>query len=120
MESKTKSIFSKLPFDLIKEVLLFDSHFVQRRNKTLVLIDKIPKNDYRYQLCANIPKIKGVGSGSDSCFSVTIWKQDKIYFLHYYLRPSLIWEYNFVVYSREQHTKRMNSVPYSLICIPRY
>lgn len=40
-------IFSKLPTDVIKYILLFDEHFIIRKGK---IIDIIPKSDYRYQL----------------------------------------------------------------------
>jgi hypothetical protein len=42
-----KLIFSKLPDDIIKYILLFDKHFILRRGK---LITIIPKTDYRYNL----------------------------------------------------------------------
>lgn len=115
-ETKCKSIFSNLSFDLIREILLYNYHFVIRRNK-LVFIDKISKQDFRYNILDTIPKIQKFGP---DIFSITIWKEDKKYVLRYFLRPSLVWEYSFVVHSKDQHTNMMDSVPYSMMCIPRY
>jgi hypothetical protein len=119
MDSEPKSIFSELSFDLIREILLYNSYFVIRRNKQLVFIDKILKEDFRYLLLNSIPKIQKFGLDPD-ILSVTIWKHDKKYVLRHFLRPSLIWEYSFVVYSKDPHSNMMDSVPYSMICIPRY
>jgi hypothetical protein len=116
-KSKSKSLFSLLPFDIIREILLFDSHFVIRPNQKIVCIHKISKKDSRYQLIANIPKINELGPG---CFSLTIKKENKIYIHRYYLRPSQLWEYSFTVFSKDTHTNMMDTVPYSLMCIPRY
>jgi hypothetical protein len=49
------SIFSKLPFDLIRYILLFNYHFILRKNK-IICINSILKNDYRYELLSNIEK----------------------------------------------------------------
>jgi hypothetical protein len=40
-------IFSQLPLDIIKYILIFDEHFIIRNGK---LISIIQKNDYRYDL----------------------------------------------------------------------
>ena len=42
-----KHIFRKLPFDIIKYILLYDEHFIMRRGE---IISIIPKTDYRYNL----------------------------------------------------------------------
>jgi hypothetical protein len=39
--------FSKLPFDIIKYILLYDEHFIMRKGE---IISIIPKTDYRYNL----------------------------------------------------------------------
>lgn len=40
-------IFSKLPIDLVKNILLFDDHFIMRKGN---IVSIIPKNDNRYSL----------------------------------------------------------------------
>ena len=40
-------IFCKLPYDLIKHVLLYDEHFIMRKGN---IISIIPKKDNRYKL----------------------------------------------------------------------
>ena len=42
-----KHIFHKLPFDIIKCILLYDEHFIMRKGE---IISIIPKTDYRYNL----------------------------------------------------------------------
>ena len=39
--------FCKLPFDIIKYILLYDEHFIIRKGE---IISIIPKTDYRYIL----------------------------------------------------------------------
>ena len=39
--------FCKLPFDIIKYILLYDEHFIMRKGE---IISIIPKTDYRYVL----------------------------------------------------------------------
>lgn len=42
-------LFSLLPFDIIREILLYDQHFVIRKhNNRLICINKIPKIDKRF------------------------------------------------------------------------
>ena len=53
----SKFIFNKLPFDIIKEILLYNYFFIKRNNK-IICINKIPQNDLRYYLCNKIDKIK--------------------------------------------------------------
>jgi hypothetical protein len=40
-------IFSKLPTDIIKNILLYDEHFIMRKGN---IVSIIPKRDYRYEL----------------------------------------------------------------------
>jgi hypothetical protein len=42
-----KFIFSHLPNDIIKHILLYDEHFIMRKGN---IISIIPKTDYRYNL----------------------------------------------------------------------
>ena len=118
MNSKSsKSLFSKLPFDLIREILLFDNHFVLRPNKRLVFIDKIPKNDFRFNLYNSVPKVEELGPNS---YRVIISFPNKKCILRHYLRPSHIWEYSFVLYGKDAHSNILNIIPDSMIYIPRY
>lgn len=40
-------LFSKLPLDIIKNILLFDKHFIIRKNE---IVGIIPKDDKRYSI----------------------------------------------------------------------
>jgi hypothetical protein len=104
----SKSLFSKLPFDIIREILLFDIHFVLRNNNTLIFINKIPKSDFRFKLYDNISKIYSLAS---NIWFVSIGKNNK-YILQHSLRPTtLIWEYNLLVFSKDPHTNIICSIP---------
>lgn len=116
MSSNNNSIFSLLPFDLIKEILLFDCRFVLRNKKTIVWINKIDKKDSRYTILQTIPKIFEISRNS---WSVILGKEKK-YILKHYLRPSLIWEYSYVIFSKDPHTNMMCNIPDSIIYIPLY
>jgi hypothetical protein len=120
--SASSSLFSKLPFDIIKEILLYDTHFVWRNDKynkkIIVCIHRIPKDDYRFQLFDNVPKVYEIGTNN---WTVILETNDhKKYVMGHYLRPSMIWEYRFVVYSKDPHTNMMCSIPDAMICIPLF
>jgi hypothetical protein len=115
--SLTESLYSKLPFDIIREILLYDERFVIRKKENyLVCINKISKLDERYLLLSKIPKIYQLASNSWS----VILGINKRYILKHYLRPSNIWEYNFVTFSKDPNTNSMCSIPDSMICIPLF
>ena len=108
------TIFQKLPFDIIREILLYDNHYIARKikNKTnLVYIDKINKNDKRFLLYDKIPKI------SLAYCSVTLYTLNKKFIIHHFLHtnPNLIWEYSFITYSKDPHTNIFNYMPDSVI-----
>jgi hypothetical protein len=50
-------LFSNLPMDLIKNILTFNANFVIRRGE-IMSIKKIPKDDPRYCMLMQKPKIK--------------------------------------------------------------
>lgn len=110
------TIFSTLPFELIREILLYDSHFIIRKKKHLICINKISKHDFRFQLLSYIPKIYELSHNS---WRVILGK-DKKYIIGHYLRPSNIWEYSFIIYSKDPHTNMMDNIPDSIICIPLF
>ena len=94
-------LFHKLPFDIIREILLYNEHFVIRKqNNRLICISKIPKIDKRFFLYDTVPKIYKT---SDNSWSVILGK-DKRLVLCRSLKPSLAWEYSFTVFSKDQHT----------------
>jgi hypothetical protein len=111
------SLFSKLPFDIIREILLYDERFVVRKNQNrLVCINKISKLDERFLLLANIPKVYQLAPNS---WSVILGKNKK-YVIKHFLRPSNIWEYSFVTFSTDPHSNMMCTIPDSMICIPLF
>lgn len=113
----TKSLFSELPFDIIREILLYDRRFVMRKTQNrLVCINKISKLDERFLLLSKIPKIYQLAPNSWSVILGT----NKRFVLKHYLRPSNIWEYSFVTFSKDPHTNMMCSIPDSMIYIPLF
>lgn len=120
--SESLSLFSKLPFELIREILLYDKHFVWRNDKynkkRIMCIDKIPRDDYRFFLYGNVPKVYELAPNSWSV--ILECENKKKYIIRHYLRPSSIWEYSFVIFSKDPHTNMMCTIPDSMICIPLY
>ena len=113
----TKPLFSKLPFDIIREILLYDQHFVVRKqDNSLVYINKIPKIDKRFFLYDNICKIKEI---HNKWFVVLVGKNKKFIICHT-LTISHIWDYSFLTFSKDPHTNMISSIPDSVIEIPLY
>jgi len=111
-------IFRNLPFDLIREILLFDKRFVIRKpHNNLICIIKIPKKDIdNYSsLFKNIFKITEFSSNS---LSVFFFRKNKKFIIQYYLRPNLVWEYRFLTFTKDPHTNIINNIPDSVIYIP--
>jgi len=114
---QTNSLFALLPFEIIREILLYDNRFVIRKkhnSSTLIWINKIVNLDKRCLLLETIPKIYELSTNS---WSVILGKYKK-FVLGHYLRPSNIWEYRFVTFSVDQHTNMMCSIPDSSIYTP--
>lgn len=61
-------MFENLPWDIKREILLFDSRFILR-NKNVVWINSIPRNDQRYLLLSKIPRMYSM---SDNTWSVIL------------------------------------------------
>lgn len=111
----TNSLFFNLPFDIIREILLYNDHFVIRKQyNTLVCINKIPKIDERFLLYATVPKIYKM---SDNNWSVILGKNKK-FVIGRSLRPSLLWECSFSTFSKDPHTNMMCSIPDYVIYLP--
>jgi hypothetical protein len=111
-------IFRNLPFDLIREILIFDKRFVIRKpNNNLIFINNIPKivmNNYS-SLFKNIFKITEFTSNS---WSVSILRKNKKFIIQHYLQPNLVWEYRFLTFTKDPHTNIINNIPDSVIYIP--
>ena len=113
----TKPLFSKLPFDIIREILLYNQHFVLRKqDNSLVCINKIPKIDKRFFLYDNIGKINQI---HNKWFVVLVGKNKKFVISHT-LTISNIWDYSFLTFSKDPHTNMICCIPDSVIEIPLY
>jgi hypothetical protein len=113
----TISVFSQLPFDLIREILLYDCHFVFRKEtKRLIYIHKIPKTDSRFLLFNTVPRIY---ERSKNNWTVILGKETR-FILGHRLRPDLIWEYSFVTFRKDQHMNMMETFASSAIYLPLY
>jgi hypothetical protein len=103
-------MFEKLPWFIIQEILLFDSRFVYR-NKKLLFIDKIPRNDERYSLLSKIPRIYKMSSNSwNVILSEPITK--KRFILGYHSER----EYFFHTFTYNHQMREMNKSPDNMIC----
>ena len=99
------SLFHKLPFDIIREILLYNSHFIIRKQSNrLICINKIPKTDKRFFLFKSVPKVYELSKNSWSVILGTF----KRYVISHSLRPSLIWQYSISIFSKDQITNMMN------------
>jgi len=113
----TISIFSQLPFELIREILLYDSHFVVReQTKRLVCIQKIPRSDPRFLLFDTIPRIY---QRSVNHWTVILGTNTR-FIMGRRLRQDLIWEYSFVTFQRDPILNMMETVASSAIYQPLY
>ena len=99
-------MFEKLPWDIIQEILLFDSHFIYR-NQNLICIDKISRDDKRYFLLSKIPRIHKI---AHNIWNVVLYEPitKKRYVLGY---RNGQWEYFFHIF-----TYPWNNSPDTMIC----
>lgn len=103
------SIFSQLPFDIIREILLYNSHFVFRKDKKqLICIDKIPNSDPRFLLYNTIPRIY---ERNNHHWSVILGTYPRFVMSRRYRVEGAIWEYSFVTFHKDQHTNMINYIP---------
>ena len=106
-----KSIFSKLPDEIIKYILLFDKHFIYR-DKKIISIDSISKLDNRYILLQDIPKKYKMGEH----WSVILndKKSKKRFVLGYRIIINK-WEYFFYTFKYDFILNQMKDKPDSFI-----
>jgi hypothetical protein len=111
------SIFSQLPFEIIREILLYDRHFVIRgETKRLVCIQKIPRTDPRFLLFNTIPRIY---ERSANNWTIILGK-DTRFVMGHRLRPDHIWEYSFVTFRKDSILNMMETVASAAIYQPLY
>ena len=72
---------SSIPMDIVQNILGYDNQFVIR-GKEIIQINKIDKNDERYNILSSIPKIKNI-NGVDYWLDLPIAKTKRQYFLQY-------------------------------------
>jgi|LauGreDrversion4_2_1035121.scaffolds.fasta_scaffold00544_26 hypothetical protein len=66
-----KFIFSKLPNDIIQNIITFDKHFILRNGKVVSII---PKDDYRYNVLSFIiPELNNIRYMSENRISYTYY-----------------------------------------------
>jgi predicted RNA-binding protein with PUA domain len=70
-------LFSNLPMDLIKNILTFNKNFVIRRGE-IMTIKKIPKDDPRYCILMQKPKIKEMLYNASKMIARNKKKEEKI------------------------------------------
>ena len=102
-------MFEKLPWDIKREILLFDSCFILR-NKNIIYIDKISREDDRYSLLSKIPKIYKLTNNE---FSVILNENvsKKRYIISYNCNFVDIREYTFYTFTYNFLDRQMNETP---------
>jgi len=110
-----KFIFNKLPFDIIREILLCDKHFVLRKkNNRIITINKISNLEKYLFLYNSVPKIYHLSSNSWQ----VIMGNKKRYVLSHSLTPSQEWEYSYITFSKDLHTNMICTIPDSIMYLP--
>jgi hypothetical protein len=108
-------MFDKLSWDIIREILLYDPRFVLQKNK-LVFIGRISREDERYLLLSNIPRIYHMSSNSwQVILSEPISK--KRFVLGY--RCNTQWEFFFHIFSYNHPMREINKQPDIMICFQK-
>lgn len=102
-------MFEKLPWDIKREILLFDSRFILR-NLKLIQMNKISREDNRYSLLSKIPKIYKF---SDNQWSVILNKNEskKRYIISYNFNFVDIREYVFYTFTYNVLDRQINKNP---------
>lgn len=108
-------MFEKLPWDMIREILLFNTHFIIRKQK-LICINTFSRDDYRYTLLSQKPKIYHMSNNQYSVILSHI-PSKKRFVLGYYCNYLLhIREYFFHTFTYDYLMKHMNETPDNMIC----
>ena len=118
METEKPSIFSRLSFDLIREILLYDEHYVIRKNNPviptqIVCIQRIPKSDIRFQL--RIPKIFET---HPNCWNTILGQNKRFVVGRRITTITQEWEYFFLTFSRDIHMNMFQHIPDSTLYLP--
>lgn len=103
-----KSIFSHLPDEIIREILVYDRRFIWRENK-MIIISPFSSDDYRYSLLKKIPRKWNL---SEKTWSVIISLPNKKRVVFGYKSVSNnTWIYFFSVFSYDTLMKEMREFP---------
>lgn len=106
-------MFEKLPWDIIREILLFDSRFIYR-NQKLICIHKIPREDERYSLLSKIPRIYQMSQNLwNVILSDPITKKRFVIGYRYVVNNK--WDYLFHVFTYNHQMREMNKSPDTMI-----
>ena len=99
-----KSIFSLLPDEIIRNILVYDRRFIWRENR-LLCISRFSKNDERYCLLEKIPRKWNL---SENTWSVIFCLENKKRFvLGYKNVVNNVWRYFFFVFLYDPLMKEM-------------
>lgn len=102
------SIFSLLPDEIIRDILVYDRRFIWRENK-MICISRFSKEDERYCLLKKIPRKWNL---SENTWSVILCLENKKRFvLGYWNVVNNIWRYFFSVFSYDPLMKEMREDP---------
>jgi hypothetical protein len=89
-----KSIFSQLPDEIIREILLYDPRFIWRENK-MIIISPCSREDHRYSILKQIPKKWKM---SENSWSVILGDKKRMV-LGYRNIVNNEWEYFFSIFA---------------------
>jgi len=94
-------MFEKLPWDIIRKILLYNPRYIMRndiKNQYLIYVGVIPKEDIRYSILSKIPRIYQMAENQWTVIlSEPITK--KRFVLGYRCNYNTQWEYLFHTFS---------------------
>jgi hypothetical protein len=108
-----KSIFSQLPDEIIREILVYDRRFIWRENRWTI-ISPFSRDDYRYYILEKIPRKYKM---SEKTWSVILGEK-KRFVLGYRNIVNNEWEFFFSIFSYDSLMCQMRDYPEFAIYSP--
>lgn len=99
-------LFSQLPDEIIRNILIYDSRFIWRENKWII-ISPFSRDDFRYRILEKIPRKYNMSTNS---WSVILVGKEKRMVLGY--RNILNeWEYFFSIFAYDSLMRQWRDYP---------
>ena len=107
-------LFSRLPDEIIQEILVYDRRFIWRENK-MIIISPFSREDHRYHLLAKMPRKYNMSVNS---WSVILGEKKRMVLGYRNIGENNEWEYFFSVFSYDSLMCQMRDYPEYAIYSP--